>query len=295
MGSRILYYGVIVPISLLPHPLLHGLSNFVFLIMYRVVGYRKQVVGDNLRGAFPEKSAEEIKAIERKFYRHFCDLILESLKNFTISEKQAKKRMIHRNPEIINNYAAQGRSSILVGGHYNNWELWAVEAGTTLDPLVVAIYKRLSNAYFDKKMRDSRGRHGLHLIPTKEVGLQLKALKDTVKTTVYAIDQSPANPRKAYWMTFMGRETACYYGPEKYAREGNAPVIYAHCYKMKRGYYEVEYEVLFDQPENAEYGEVIREAGRMLEKTIHKAPEFWLWSHRRWKHSRPTECDLDPL
>ena len=295
MGSRILYYGVIIPISLLPHPLLYALSNFVYLVMYRLIGYRKEVVSANLRGAFPDRSADELNKIERKFYRHFCDLVLESLKNFTISERQASKRMHHINPEVINDYAAQGRSTILSGGHYNNWELWAVEAGTTLDPLIVGIYKRLSNAYFDKKMRDTRGRHGLKLIPTKEVAREMENLKGTITTSVYAIDQSPANPKRAYWMNFLGRETACFYGPEKYAQKDNSPVIFAHTRKVKRGYYEVEYEVVFDQPENTEYGEIIRTVNRMLEKDIREVPEYWLWTHRRWKHTRPEGNELDQL
>ena len=170
MGSALLYYLVIKPISLLPYPLLYLVSDLTRLIVYRVVGYRRKVVASNIAGAFPDLSPRERVAIERKFYKHFCDLIVESLKNFSITEKQARKRMVERNPEVINRYASQGISTVMCGGHFNNWELWAVEAGLSLDPLVVGIYKRLSNPFFDKKMKDSRSKFGLMMIPTKEVG-----------------------------------------------------------------------------------------------------------------------------
>lgn len=293
MGSALLYYLVIKPISLLPYPLLYLVSDLTRLIVYRAVGYRRKVVASNIAGAFPDLSPRERVAIERKFYKHFCDLIVESLKNFSITEKQARKRMVERNPEVINRYASQGISTVMCGGHFNNWELWAVEAGLSLDPLVVGIYKRLSNPFFDKKMKDSRSKFGLMMIPTKEVGKEMKRLKDTVKTTVYAIDQSPANPQKAYWMYFLGRETACYYGPEKYARDHRSPVLFARIHKVKRGHYEVEYEPVMDRPEDAEYGEVIHAVQRMLEKDVRKWPEYWLWTHKRWKHQRPENVVLD--
>lgn len=293
MGSRLLYGLIIWPISRLPYPLLYAFSDFAFFMLYHVVGYRKKVVRANLRGAFPEWDDTRVKTIERRFYRHFADVVVEALKNFSVREKEVQARMIHENPEIINAFAQQDRSTVLCGGHQNNWELWGVSAGLAFDAHVLAIYKRLSNAFFDQKMRDSRGQFGLNLVATRDVSMEMKRLEQTPTCTVYGFDQSPANPQKAYWLNFLGRETACFYGPEKFAREHNSPVIFGHVYKVKRGHYRVRYEVLFERPAETEYGEITRAINRTLERDIRENPEYWLWTHRRWKHQRPEGVPLD--
>lgn len=287
MASSILFYLIILPISKLPYFLLYRVSDFFFVVMYYAVGYRKKVVLDNLRKCFPEKSEQEIRQICRAFYRHFCDLVVESLKNFSISSEQAQARMQSINPEVLNAYAEKGQSVIIVGGHYGNWELWAVAAPPKLKHKVVAIYKQLSNAFFDKKMRSSRGKFGLHLVSTKSFGDYFRANLEECTASVFAIDQSPSNPNKSIWIKFMGRDTATLFGAEKYATEYNRPVVYGRVRKVKRGYYTISYETVFDNPGNTQKGEITQKVHDILEAEIRLQPEFWLWSHKRWKHEKP--------
>lgn len=286
MGSKLLFYLVIIPISKLPYFLLYGFSDFVYFLMYYIIGYRKKVIVSNIENSFPKKSTEEIKKITKKFYKHFVDLIFESLKNFSVSEKNAIQRMVFRNPEIVNQYYSQNRSVILCGGHYGNWEMWAMAAAGQMKHPLYGIYKKLSNKFFDNKMIETRGRYGLFLLPTREVSRKLEEMKDETIASVYGFDQSPGDPKKAFWTQFLNQETACSYGVEKFAVKYNSPVVYVHLIQTKRGYYEAEYELLFDQPVNTEYGDIITKINQVLEQDIIKVPHLWLWSHRRWKHKK---------
>lgn len=243
----------------------------------------------NLHGCYPEKTEAELKEIARKFYRHFCDLIVESIKNFTISSDEAHRRMVQTNPEVMNKYFDAGQSVILTGGHYCNWELWAVAAKPALKHKIVGIYKRLSNPYFDLKMRSSRGKFGLELLATKNVGDYMRTNQDLVDAVVFAVDQSPSNPEKCVWIEFMGRETAALFGAEKYAGTYNRPVVWTHMKKIKRGYYEVLFELVTETPQQTEHGEITKKVHEYLEKDIAQAPEYWLWTHKRWKHQRKNQ------
>jgi KDO2-lipid IV(A) lauroyltransferase len=280
---------VIKPISLLPYRVLYLVSDFFFLVLYQIVGYRKKVVRDNLRHTFPDKSADELSSIEREFYRHFCDLILESLKNFSANEQQLALRFEHRNTEVLDKLYTEGKSAILAGGHYANWEMWALSAPPHFRHRLMAIYKRLSNPYFDKKMRATRGKFGLELVSTKDTGAWLKENQGNLFFSVFAIDQSPSNPRKAYWTTFLGRETACLFGAEKYAKEFNLPIVFGHLRKLSRGKYAIDYELLTETPRAFAYGELTDKMQQMLETDIISDPRYWLWSHKRWKHKRPID------
>jgi KDO2-lipid IV(A) lauroyltransferase len=287
--SAVFYWLILKPISLLPYPMLYALSDFFYVVLFYIVGYRKKVVKANIRGCFPEKTEAEVNEISKKFYRHFCDLVIESLKNFSITEAQAKSRMKQVNPEIFKPYAERGQGVILAGGHYANWELWAAGTPSSLDHRLVGIYKKLSNAYFDQKMRETRGKFGLELVATKEYSNYIKEHHKELIASVIAIDQSPSNPKKCLWIEFMGRETAALFGAEKYSKEFNIPILYGKVRKDKRGYYSVTYEVAFDNPTETQTGEITKGLHDILEKEIRRAPEFWLWSHKRWKHKRPID------
>ncbi len=289
MMSAVLYTLIIKPISLLPYRALYVLSDFFYLVFYYGVGYRKKVVRGNLKRSFPEKSDGEIRSIEKAFYRHFCDLVLESLKNFSASESDLAARFEHRNTEVLDTLHAEGRSAILAGGHYANWEMWALSAPPHFKHRLMAIYKRLSNPYFDQKMRSTRGKFGLELVSTKETGEWLHKHKDQLHFSVFAIDQSPSNPRKAYWIDFLGQETACLFGAEKYAKEFNLAVVFGHLRKISRGNYAIDYELITASPRDFEQGKLTEEMSRLLEADIRQEPRYWLWSHKRWKHKRPTD------
>ncbi len=283
----LLYYLVIIPISLLPFPLLYGLSDFLYVLIYHVTGYRKKVVLQNIRNSFPEKSEKECLDISKKFYRHFCDLIVESLKAFTISDKQIAKRVICNNPELIDKYHEQKRSVIIAGGHYNNWEIFAVAINRLIKHSAAGIYTPLTNKYFDIKMRKTRSKYGLQLVATKDVKRFFDNNRDQLTATIFGSDQSPSNPKSAYWMTFLNQDTGVQFGAEKFAKEYNYPVIFGRINKVKRGYYTLDFINVTENPQETEYGEIIERVTRLLEKDIQTAPQYWLWTHRRWKHRRP--------
>ena len=285
--NPILYYLVIIPLSLLPFPVLYAISDFLFVIFYYVSGYRKKVVLQNIRNSVPEKSGKEHYAICKKFYMHFSDLVVESIKTFTISEKQVLKRFFVLNPEIIDKYFEQKRSVFIAGGHFNNWELLAVGIDKWVKHKTVGIYTPLSNKYFDGKMQLTRSKYGLKMISTRSVKRFLDSNPNELTATIFAIDQSPSNPNSAYWMTFLNQETAVLYGVEKYAKEYNYPVVYGIINKVKRGHYNLELVDVTASPRETAYGEIIEKTQHLLEIDIRKNPEYWLWTHKRWKHKKP--------
>jgi Kdo2-lipid IVA lauroyltransferase/acyltransferase len=285
LGSALLFWLIIKPISLLPYRLLYLVSDFFYFVLTHLIPYRKKVVEYNISKTLSDLNADEVIALRKKFMRHFCDLVIESLKNFSITDEQAQERMIHRNPEVINQFAERGQSVILVGGHYANWELWAMAAPKPLKHLLVGVYKRLSNAYLDHKVRESRGRFGLHMVPTRETAAYMAGKNNPCDALILAFDQSPANPQKCVWVEFFGIRSAALFGAEKYAVELNRPLVYGHIDKIKRGYYEITFEVVSDQPVKSEKGELTQNLFRILENEVRKKPELWLWTHKRWKHT----------
>jgi KDO2-lipid IV(A) lauroyltransferase len=286
MGNRILYYTVILPLSIMPYWYLYGLSNVTFLVIFHLIGYRKKVVYTNLKNSFPNKSKKEIETIARGFYKHLCDLIVESIKHFTVSEKQVRKRMKIVNPEVINKFHDEGRSVLLVGGHFNNWEIFALAIDSQIKHETIAIYKTLRNEFWDGKMRGSRERYGLSMISTKKIKAVFDEKVSTLTATIFATDQSPANAKKAYWTTFLNQDTAVLFGTEIYAKRYDSPVLYGHLRKVKRGHFTLEFTVLHDDPANAEEGLITELHTRKLEEVILEDPQYWLWSHKRWKRKR---------
>jgi Kdo2-lipid IVA lauroyltransferase/acyltransferase len=282
--NNLLYYLIIIPISLLPYPLLYGVSDLLFFLFYYLIGYRKKTVLQNIQRSFPAKTPAE----QSEIVKHFCDLILESLKVFTISDKEVKERMVFKNPELVNRYFERGQSMILAGGHYNNWELFAVGIDAAIKHPAIAIYKPLSNPFFDKKMRMTRGKYGLRMISTKAVKEVMDEEKSNLSMTIFGIDQSPGNPAKCYWTTFLNQDTGVLFGAEKYAKEYNYPVVFGHITKEKRGFYTFEFIEVSDHPRDTRFGEITEKVTRLIEADILQKPEHWLWSHKRWKHTRPT-------
>ena len=285
MITKIFYYILILPLSLLPYPLLYLLSDIIFLIMYRVIGYRKEVVFTNLKNSFPNKSKQELKKIMSDFYRHLCDIIMESVKGFTISEKQLRKRLIIKNPEFSNYFADRGQSIIFVGGHYNNWEICAQAFAMYSNHKCIGIYKPLSNAFINDKIYTSRSKYGMHLISMKQTKKSFED-GDEPKAIVFGSDQNPANPKRAHWVQFLNQDTGVLFGVERYAKEYDWPVVFVSIRKAKRGYYEVEYSLVTDNPNEEPHGKITEDFTKRLEQDIINQPQYWLWSHKRWKHKR---------
>jgi len=285
MITKVFYYIFLIPISLLPYPVLYLISDFLFFIFYRIVGYRKEVVFTNLKNSFPSKSDKELKVIMRDFYKHFCDLILEGIKGFTISEKQLRKRLVVLNPEFSNQYSDRGKSIIFVGGHYNNWEMCAQAFAMYSNHKCIGIYKPLSSKFFNQKISESRSKYGMHLISMKQTKKSFEE-GGKAKAIVFGSDQNPANPKRAYWMEFLNQDTAVLFGVERYAKEYDWPVVYVNISKVKRGHYEVEYSLITNKPIEEPHGKITEDFTKRLEQDIINEPQYWLWTHKRWKHKR---------
>ncbi|HMC96483.1 MAG TPA: lysophospholipid acyltransferase family protein [Flavobacteriales bacterium] len=275
-------------IALLPFPLLYLLSDFLFLLIYRVFGYRKEVVLTNLRNSFPEKSEAEIKKIVHDFYRWFCDLTLETLKTLTISPKAVKKRMTFEGVDILRDHAEKKQSVILVLGHFGNWELagqrYSVEKAI---PHLHVIYHPLHNKGFDRLMIRMRTRLGAKLYTMKETARAMMRDKPLVTATAFIADQTPS-PDRAYWLTFLGQDTPVFFGTEAMAKKLNYPVVYISITRPHRGRYHMRVETLVEDPSRMKEGEITEKHTQRLERDIRIHPDLWLWTHRRWKHKRPT-------
>ncbi len=286
--SAILFYLFIVPISLLPFRLMYMLSDFTFVLLYYVFPYRKKVVLENLRGSFPERTEKEIQNLCKKFYRHFCDLIFESLKLFTAGADSILERVELVNPGLPEQYYKQGKSLIMATGHYANWEWPAVTLPFHSSHTGTGIYQKLSNQFFDKKLRQTRAKFGMKLMSTKEVATFFEAHQNDLCTYGFINDQSPSDPKKGHWVKFLNRDTCFLLGVEKYARLYNYPVLYGKITNVKRGFYRIEYEAVSDNPATSSPFEITEKCVQINEQIIREAPEFWLWSHRRWKHQKPS-------
>jgi KDO2-lipid IV(A) lauroyltransferase len=288
----VIYYLFLKPLSLLPLPVLYVLSDLIYVLVYHLLGYRKKVVWQNLKNAFPDHSDAELKKIMAGFYSHFCDLVMETLRMFSMGADEARKRCPVTNPELLEALYKKGRSIIVVAGHYNNWEMAALSVGLQTSFRPAGIYHPFKNKFMDGKFISSRGQFGMKLVPKHETKAYFQSTLDKMDAVLFGADQSPHNVRKAYWTWFLHQETAVMFGAEKYAVEYDYPVVFGHVRKLRRGYYEMEFELITDQPKTLPFGEISERHTRILEKDIQKAPQYWLWTHRRWKRVRPEDMPI---
>lgn len=275
-------------ISLLPFPLLYLLSDGVYWLLFRVIGYRRQVVLTNLRNSFPERTEAEIQVIADRFFRWFCDLTLETLKTLTISPEEVRKRVEFKSIDLLRQFAREGRSVILVLGHYGNWELAGARYSQEKDiPQLYVIYHPLANTHFDRLMYHMRTRHGTKLYAMREASKAMLRDQALLTATAFIADQTPS-PERAHWMTFLEQDTPVFLGTEALARKLGQPVIYISITRPRRGYYCMAMELLVGNPSATAPGAITEAHTRRLEADIRNVPELWLWTHRRWKHKRPS-------
>ncbi len=289
--AAIVFYILALPffylLSLLPFPLLYLFSDLVYLIVYRVFGYRKKVVLENLRKSFPEKSEAEIKLICKRFYHYLCDFIVETFKILTISKKGIIKHCKFQ-PDclaLFDRLAEENKSVIMVMGHVGNWE-WAGHPFTLqCKQQLYVLYHPVKNKYFDKLMLDMRSRFGTRMLAMRSAYKEMVAHRKDLTVTVFIADQTP-QPDGAYWTTFLNQDTPVFKGTETIAKKLNLPVVYSYVRRVKRGYYEMTAEMLVENPVATADGEISEMHTRRLEKDIKAHPEIWLWTHKRWKHKR---------
>lgn len=280
-----LTYPLIWILSKLPMRILYVISDGFFFLNYYIFKYRKKVVLDNLNLAFPEKSKEEINTIAKGFFKHFTDLFMESIKAFSISEKEVLKRYKYKNPEVINNLVKEGKSIALVGAHQANWE-WSFSLPLVLKGNIYGAYTKLGNKYFEKTLRSSREKFGVIGYKTSETvkGMQKNFNEKIQGSYILLSDQSPRLTKTHYWNTFFGINVPIHTGAEMLAKKFDLVVVNYVAKKVKRGYYETEFQLITKEPKLHEAYEITDKYLALTEKNINKQPELYLWSHKRFKH-----------
>lgn len=280
-----LTYPLIWILSRLPMPFLYLISDFFYFIVYYIFGYRKELVFSNIKTAFPEKTDKEIVIISKKFFHHFTDLIMESVKSFSISKTQIQKRYTYKNLHIINDLAKKGRSIILTGSHQNNWE-WSFGLPLYTEINCYGAYKKIQNKYFEKVIKSSRMRFGYDGVPTYEF---YKVMTERVENNIQSLyillsDQSPQLHKAKYWSNFLGEFVPVHTGAETLSKKHNFAVVNMSILKTKRGYYEATFTLITENASEYKNFELTEKYLKITEENISKQPEFYLWSHNRFKH-----------
>ncbi len=283
-----LVYPLLWIISILPFPVFYFISDIVFIFVYYLIGYRKKTVTDNLQLVFPEKNLKEIAKIRKNFYHHMCDMFLEMIKSISISEAELKKRFIFKNPEKFKELKKLNKGIIVMCGHYASYEWMIALQVSGVDYQTYGIYKKIKNPYFDNLVKKIRSRFKSELIPTFEVSHKIPKIVKSGELGVYAMiaDQSPKRATKAHWIHFMGERVPVFMGSEFLARRLDLAVVYLHVEKVKRGHYEATFKTITDFPNEEPEFNITQKYISFLEQQIKNDPQYYLWTHKRWKHKK---------
>lgn len=270
-----------------PFWLLYFISDCLRLLLYYVIPYRKKVVFANLKKVFPYKSDIQIQSTAKKFYRNLTDITLESIKGFSVKTDELVRRYKILNPEVSNFYFDKKIDVLYAGAHYANWEWGSQAIGIQLKHSLSGLYKPLSNKFIDTYIRKHREKRNMKLVSIYNTKNMFANNSSICNGYIFVGDQNPSNSEKAYWTNFLGQDTACLHGIENYSKKYNLPVIYGNIQRVRRGYYEMTLSVLVDNPQDyTNNGDITTKYMKTLEKIILEKPEDWLWTHKRWKHSR---------
>ncbi|PWA06306.1 lysophospholipid acyltransferase family protein [Flavobacterium laiguense] len=283
----LLVYPLIWIISMLPFRILYFFSDFVYIIVYRIVRYRKRTVRKNLALALPHLSDKERLIIEKKFYQHMCDMFLEMIKTMNISKDEICKRFVFKNIEVYKELEKQEKSIAVICSHYGSYE-WIISMNYYSDFIAHGIYKQLRNPYFDKLVHKIRSKFNAKLITTKQT---IPTIIENTKNNVlslygFASDQSPRLNSAYHWTKFMGIEVPVHTGAEMLSKRYNMALVYLNTKKVKRGHYEATLEILSENPIEVPNYDLTDQFVKLLEKQIYEAPEYYLWTHKRWKFRR---------
>jgi Kdo2-lipid IVA lauroyltransferase/acyltransferase len=287
-----IFYGMNWIITLLPLNILYLFSDVLFFILYYFPSYRRDVVAENLRNSFPEKPSEELDLIEKKFYRHLADLFIETLKLTHLSRKEITKRCTITNPELLQILYDSGRDLVAVHSHYNNWE-WLTCLPLYTRYRIIGIYKPLQNKQFNRFLNGLRLRYNAGSTPMKSIVREIIDNRKKNIRVLYGLvtDQTPAKSEIRYWTDFLNQETPVFLGPEKIAAKYDMSVIFFNVQKVKRGYYNLTLELLFENTRGISEYQVTETHVKRLEELIRKKPEYWIWTHRRWKYKKTAVND----
>jgi KDO2-lipid IV(A) lauroyltransferase len=282
--AYLLVYPLLWLISILPFRLMYMLSDAIYLLVYYLIGYRKKVVRNNLALSFPEKSAAERLVIEKKFYRHMCDMFLEMIKTMNISEREIRKRFVFTNMDEYLTLEKKGKSIIMMAAHYASYE-WVISMNYYITFEGFAIYKRVANKYFDRLVHKIRSRFQAHLVTTKKTIDTITTNQANGRLGVYGFagDQSPKANKVYHWGIFMGHPTAMITGGEMLAKRFDMNMIYLNVEKVKRGYYQATFVPLSENVREVPDYQITDRFMSLVEAQVKKAPEYYLWTHKRWK------------
>jgi KDO2-lipid IV(A) lauroyltransferase len=289
---QLLYYVVYALwylLSLLPLVILYVLSDLIYCIVYKVIGYRIKVVRGNLESSFPEKSEEELRQIERRFYHNLCDYFVETIKMMTMSERQMRRRMVFKGTEDLDACVADGQSCAIYLGHLFNWEwITSLPFWVSKETHCGQLYHALENPAFDQLLLQQRQRWGAECIALVDILRKTIEYKRQQQSTVigYIGDQVPHWNNIHHWCHFLNHDTPVMTGAERIAVKNNQALFYMNMRRVKRGYYEAEVKLITRQPKTLREYESVDIYFQMLEQNIRCQPELWLWSHNRWKRTR---------
>ncbi len=282
----LILYPLIWLTSFMPFWFLYRLSDLLYIIMYKVFGYRKKVVRENLSLVFPEKSPKERLQIEKEFYRHFADLFVEMIKAFHMPLAEMQKRFVFKNADLLNQLTDKEKNIVVVGGHYANWE-WVFSLAALTKAFPVATYLKINNRYFEKLMLQNRQRFGGQLIETKQLRKALKKFQTNQQKFILGLlaDQSPQQHRARYWRSFLGvSDVPVHTGPEELAKKYDTAFVFMQINKLKRGYYKVNFSLITENSRNFPDYKLTDIFIEKLENQIRQDPRYYLWTHRRFKH-----------
>ena len=279
-----LIYPLLWGLSKLPFKVLYFISDMVYILIYHIIGYRKKTVRYNLITAFPEKSSQELKQIEKKFYHHLCDLFIEMIKTLSIKKEQLTARMTYTNIEVVQDYEARDKSGIVMLGHYASYE-WSFAIQLYMKNTGHGIYKKIKNAHFDGLVRRIRGRWNTELIANKFAAKRMKKNQELGMTSMYGFvaDQSPRLGKSHYWTSFLGHELPFFTGVERISKELDLPIVFLKVKKTKRGHYEGTFIELAKNPKEFPDYKITDAFAKTLEDQIREAPQYYLWTHKRFK------------
>ena len=274
-------------ISILPFRIFYWFSDCIYIIVYYIIGYRKKTVKENLAIALPHLTHKERLEIEKKSYHHLCDMFLEMIKTMSISAAEMNKRFVITNIDLVKEFENKGKSTVLLASHYASWE-WLLTINDKTKFKGIGVYKKIANKYFDKLIRDIRSKYNAELVETKDAipVMALNQSRGVLSMYGLASDQSPKLNRAFHWDKFMGVEVPVHTGAEMLAKKYDLNVLFVKVKKVKRGFYEATFIPITENPRTIpDFGITIQYL-REVEKQIEEAPEFYFWTHKRWKHRR---------
>ncbi|WP_373707618.1 lysophospholipid acyltransferase family protein [Kaistella sp.] len=271
--------------SRLPLRVLYLFSDFIFFVIYHLVGYRRKVVFENLQNSFPEKSLEELKKIEKKFYVNFCDYIVETFKSFTVSSTELRVRVQHINQDVFDDAKTEGKNIILLAGHVFNWEWFNALALGVVQENSHPVYRKVQSGFWEQKIKELRTRFGNQPLEAKEVVRHIfRNPNDGNSIYLFVADQTPHVSEVTFGLKFLNQKTPVFVGYDKLSTRMDLAFIYCDMKKVKRGFYQVNYYRIQPDGEKFVEHEVVKKFHTLLENTINKRPDNYLWSHRRWKY-----------